>query len=64
VLPNVVRGFVRDLADARPFVQSGMIDPRTLRQLVGAIPASSHAQYPNLSRAAGAGPRALPKLVE
>jgi hypothetical protein len=50
VLAKVVRGFERDLADARSFVRSGMVDPAKLRALVAEIPASAYARYPNLSR--------------
>lgn len=52
VLSKVVRGFERDLDDARQFVRSGMVDPRRLRALVEAIPASAFAKYPSLSRPA------------
>ena len=52
VLSKVVRGFDRDLDDARRFVRSGMVDPARLRGLVAAIPESAYARYPNLSRAA------------
>jgi hypothetical protein len=52
VLSKVVRGFERDLDDARAFVRSGMVDPATLRALVEAIPDSEYARYPSLSRAA------------
>jgi len=49
VLSKVVRGFERDLDDARHFVQSGMVDPRRLCDLVAAIPAKTYAKYPSLS---------------
>jgi len=52
VLSKVVRGFERDMEDARAFVRSGMVDPATLHALVEAIPASAYARYPNLSREA------------
>jgi hypothetical protein len=52
VLAKVVRGFDRDLDDARHFVASGMVDSRTLRALVEQIPDSAWAKYPNLSRSA------------
>ncbi len=52
VLSKVVRGFDRDLEDARRFVRSGMVDPGRLRALVEAIPRSAYARYPSLSRAA------------
>jgi hypothetical protein len=52
VLSKVVRGFERDIEDARRFVRSGMVDPEKLRALVEAIPPSAYAKYPSLSRAA------------
>jgi hypothetical protein len=52
VLSKAVRGFERDIDDARQFVRSGMVDPATLLALVGAIPPSAYAKYPSLSRAA------------
>jgi hypothetical protein len=58
VLAKVVRGFERDLADARAFVRSGMVDPERLRALVGEIPESAYAKYPNLNR------RAVVRAVE
>jgi len=50
VLSKIVRGFERDLDDARHFVRSGMVDAKTLRALVAKIPQSAYARYPNLSR--------------
>jgi hypothetical protein len=50
VLSKVVRGFQRDLDDARDFVGSGMVDPQKLRSLLASIPDSALAKYPNLSR--------------
>jgi hypothetical protein len=50
LLSKVVRGFRRDLEDARAFVGCGMVDPAKFRSLVAAIPDSSYARYPNLSR--------------
>ena len=52
VLAKVVRGFERDMLDARAFLKSGMVEPARLRALVEAIPASAYAKYPSLSRAA------------
>jgi hypothetical protein len=46
----VVRGFRRDLDDAREFVRSGMVDAGRFRNLVAAIPDTAYAKYPNLSR--------------
>jgi len=50
LLSKVVRGFERDLNDARAFIESGLVDPRQFRSLVAAIPDSAYARYPNLSR--------------
>ncbi len=47
---KVVRGFRRDLDDAREFVSSGMVDPGRFRSLVASIRDSAYAKYPNLSR--------------
>jgi hypothetical protein len=47
---KIVRGFDRDLEDARAFVASGMVDAAGLRDLVHRIPAKSFAKYPALSR--------------
>lgn len=52
VLSKIVRGFERDLDDARHFVRFGMVDIHTLRTLVKRIPAAAYARYPNLSRPA------------
>jgi hypothetical protein len=50
MLSKVVRGFERDLEDAREFVRSGLVNARKLRELVAEIPDASYAKYPNLSR--------------
>jgi hypothetical protein len=50
LLSKVVRGFRRDLDDAREFVRSGMVDAGRFRNLVAAIPDTAYAKYPNLSR--------------
>jgi len=50
VLSKLVRGFERDIEDARHFVRSGMVDPQKLRTLVQGIPESAFAKYPSLSR--------------
>ena len=50
LLSKVVRGFQRDLDDARKFIDSGMVDPNKFRSLVAAIPESMYARYPTLSR--------------
>ena len=50
LLSKLVRGFHRDLDDAREFVRSGMVDPRRFRSLVAEIPDSAYARYPSLSR--------------
>lgn len=49
---KIVRGFRRDLEDARHFVQDGLVETDRLRRLVDAIPESALARYPALSRAA------------
>jgi len=49
-LSKIARGFARDLADAREFIRSDMVDPKKLRSLVAAIPDSAYAKYPALSR--------------
>jgi hypothetical protein len=51
LLSKVVRGFARDLADARAFVASGMVDPEQFRRLVAGIPESVYSRYPRLSQA-------------
>ena len=51
ILSKIVRGFQRDLDDARKFVSSGMVDPAKLLALVEAIPDITYARYPSLSRA-------------
>jgi hypothetical protein len=52
LLSKVVRGFVRDLEDARAFVASGMVRPERLRDLVEKIPQRAYAKYPSLTEAA------------
>jgi hypothetical protein len=47
---KVVRGFERDLEDARKFVSSGTVDPVQLRALVTKIPDAAYARYPSLSK--------------
>lgn len=47
---KVVRGFQRDLDDARMFLSSGTVDPVRFRALVAKIPDTAYAQYPSLSR--------------
>ncbi len=50
LLSKVVRGFARDMDDAREFIKSGMVDAHEFRTLVRAIPDSAYAKYPRLSR--------------
>jgi hypothetical protein len=50
VLSKVVRGFERDIEDARRFVLGGMVDPTTLIALVEGIPDAAWARYPRLTR--------------
>ncbi len=52
LLSKVVRGFQKDLDDAREFVRSGMVDVERFRVLVKTIPDSRYAKYPNLTRSA------------
>ncbi len=52
ILAKIVRGFERDLDDARAFIESGMVEPALLTALVGAIPDAAYAKYPSLTRAA------------
>ena len=48
----MVRGFRRDLEDARRFIAGGLVAADRLRALVAAVPESAYARYPALSRAA------------
>jgi hypothetical protein len=50
LLSKIVRGFRRDLEDARKFIESGMVDLKKFQSLVAAIPDSRYAKYPTLSR--------------
>lgn len=50
LLSKIVRGFDRDIADARDYIRSGMVDPHSFRTLVASIPDSAYAKYPSLSR--------------
>ena len=52
LLSKIVRGFRGDMLDANRFVASGMVDSPRFRSLVGEIPESAYAKYPNLSRTA------------
>ena len=47
---KIIRGFERDLADARNFIGSGTVDPAQFRSLVANIPDAAYARYPSLSR--------------
>jgi hypothetical protein len=49
LLSKVVRGFARDLTDAKAFVDSGMVDPKRFKDLVEDIPESIYSKYPRLS---------------
>jgi Nucleotidyltransferase of unknown function (DUF6036) len=51
VLSKLVRGFARDVDDARHFVQSGMVSLAELSALVERIPEAEYARYPHLSAA-------------
>lgn len=50
ILSKIVRGFDRDLDDARHFLESGMVNGEELRRLVMGVPESAYSRYPNLSR--------------
>lgn len=50
LLSKVVRGFARDLGDARALVTSGMVKPDRFRSMVEGIPESAYSKYPRLSR--------------
>ena len=52
MLSKVVRGFRRDLEDARHFVDTGLVDAARFRDLADGIPESAYAKYPALSRQA------------
>lgn len=52
VFSKIVRGFRRDLEDARHFIEDGLVDADRFRRLVDAIPESAFTRYPALSRAA------------
>ena len=52
VLAKLVRGLERDLADARRFVEDGLVDMDTLQRLVDAVPDAAYARYPSLSKGA------------
>jgi hypothetical protein len=52
LLAKVIRGFGRDVEDARRMLSSGWVDPERFRSLVSRIPAAAYAKYPALSRAA------------
>ncbi len=49
LLSKVVRGFDRDMQDARKFLASGMVDGKRFRSLVKAIPKAAYSKYPALS---------------
>lgn len=49
LLSKIVRGFARDLDDAKSFLVRDMVDPETFRSLVNAIPDSVYAKYPALT---------------
>jgi hypothetical protein len=58
LLSKIVRGFERDLVDARSFISSAMVDVEQFRMLVQAIPDSAWSKYPRHS------PGAVRKAVE
>ena len=52
MLSKVVRGFRRDLEDARHCIDDALVDAARFRDLVDAIPETAFAKYPALSREA------------
>jgi hypothetical protein len=50
LLSKVVRGFQRDLEDAKKFIDCELVDPNKFRSLVAGIPDTMYAKYPTLSR--------------
>lgn len=58
LLSKIVRGFARDLTDARALVTSGMVKPDLFRKLAEDIPESAFSKYPRLS------PQAVRSAVE
>jgi hypothetical protein len=52
ILSKIVRGFQKDLEDARAFLREKLVEPDRFRSLVRTIPDSTYAKYPRLSRAA------------
>ncbi len=51
-MSKIVRGFNRDLQDARNFLLSGMVDEDRFRSLVHQIPEAAYSMYRALSRTA------------
>ena len=58
LLSKIVRGFARDLTDARAFVTTGMVDPDRFKKLVEDVLESAYSKYPRLS------PQAVRAAVE
>ena len=52
IFSKILRGFQRDIDDAKEFLRGGMVDSKKLRSLVADIPDSAYAKYPTLSKAA------------
>jgi len=52
LLSKVVRGFNRDMQDAKSLLETGMVDGKRFRALVEAVPSAAYAKYPALSRRA------------
>ena len=50
LLSKVVRGFARDLEDAKSLISSGLVNKQRFRELVRAIPDAAYAKYPTLSK--------------
>ena len=50
LLSKIVRGFRKDVLDARNLLRSGMVEAGRFRALVHRIPHRAYAKYPSLSR--------------
>lgn len=52
LLSKIVRGFGRDMEDARQFIATGMVESQRFSSLVRDVPVKAYARYPALSRKA------------
>jgi len=57
-LSKIVRGFRKDVLDARDLIASGLVDPQRFRSLVQGIPTTAYSRYPALT------PRAVSDAVD